>query len=243
MNTTIQELFARKSMRVYEDTPIAPEKKSIIIESALQAPTAGNQILYTILDVQDAAIKKSLAVFCDNQPFIASAPLVLVFLADCRKWYDAYTLAGAVPRAPGVGDLLLACADACIAAQNSVIAAHSLGIGSCYIGDILENREKIVELLRLDDYVVPACMLVYGYPTHQQLERKKPRRFDAKYIVQQDRYAPLEENDLRAMFAEQSEDKDFAFEDELQKFCARKYNSDFAREMTRSAGEYIRSFK
>ena len=49
---------------------------------------------------------------------------------------------GCDPRRPGEGDLLLATADAAIAAQNAVTAAWSLGIGSCYIGDVMENCEK-----------------------------------------------------------------------------------------------------
>ena len=50
------------------------------------------------------------------------------------------TMKTANPRIPGVGDLLLATTDATIAAQNAVVATESLGIGSCYIGDILEQR-------------------------------------------------------------------------------------------------------
>ena len=64
--------------------------------------------------------------------------MVLIFCADCRKWYEAFQAAGCKPRLPGAGDLMLAVSDAMIAAQNAVTAAWSLGIGSCYIGDIME---------------------------------------------------------------------------------------------------------
>lgn len=47
----------------------------------MQAPTAGNQMLYTILQITDQNLKERLAETCDHQPFIAKAPLVLVFLA------------------------------------------------------------------------------------------------------------------------------------------------------------------
>ena len=141
MNEIINSLYNRKSVRVYEDKPIPSELKEIILESAIQAPTAGCQQLYTIIDVTDQNLKDKLAVSCDNQPFIAKAPMVLVFCADCKKWYDAYIEAGANPRKPGTGDLMLAVSDTVIAAQNAVVAAESLGIGSCYIGDIMENCE------------------------------------------------------------------------------------------------------
>ena len=98
------------------------------------------------------------------------APLVLVFCADCKKWYDAYLEAGCTPRTPGVGDLMLAVTDAAIAAQNAVVAAESFGIGSCYIGDIMENCDTQRSLLYLPDYVFPAVMLVFGWPTQQQTD-------------------------------------------------------------------------
>ncbi|MEG0814249.1 MAG: nitroreductase family protein, partial [Clostridium sp.] len=119
-------------------------------------------------------IKKRLSVSCDNQPFIASAPFVLIFCADCQKWYDAYRSVGCEPRDPSVGDLLLSVSDCAIAAQNAVTAAWSMGIGSCYIGDIMENHDIHKEQLHLPDFVFPAVMVVFGYPTKQQLERKKP---------------------------------------------------------------------
>ena len=115
-NPILQSLFDRKSVRVYEEKPIPAEMKQSILEAAAQAPSAGCQQLYTILDITDPALKEALAESCDHQPFIAKAPLVLVFCADCKKWYDAYLEAGCTPRTPGVGDLMLAVTDAAIAA-------------------------------------------------------------------------------------------------------------------------------
>ena len=137
-NPITENLKSRKSVRAYEDRPIPAEAKQIILQSATEAPSAGCQQLYTILDITDPKLKETLAVTCDNQPFIARAPMVLIFCADCQKWYDAYLEAGCSPRHPGAGDLMLAVTDAAIAAQNAVTAAESLGIGSCYIGDIME---------------------------------------------------------------------------------------------------------
>ena len=88
MNDIIRSLYQRKSVRAYEGRGVEPEKKQTILEAALQAPTAGNMSLYTILDITDPALKQRLSVTCDNQPFIATAPLVLVFCADYRRWYD-----------------------------------------------------------------------------------------------------------------------------------------------------------
>ena len=173
-NEVLQALSARKSVRVYTDEPVTEAERDAILQAAFQAPTAGNQQLYTILNITDPALKARLADLCDHQPFIAKAPLVLVFLADCRRWLQAYKAAGIEDvRTPGVGDLLLAMADTCIAAQNAVVAAESLGIGSCYIGDVIENAEQMREALHLPEHVLPACMLVFGRPTDQQKARRK----------------------------------------------------------------------
>ena len=80
MNQTIQDLFSRKSTRVFTDDPITEEERRIILESALQAPTAGNMTLYSILDIQEQDLKEELAKRCDNQPFIPCFPR----LRDCR---------------------------------------------------------------------------------------------------------------------------------------------------------------
>ena len=161
MNQVIQQLKERRSVRVFTDREISPEVVSAILEAAVNAPTAGNQQLYTIINVTDPQLKAQLAETCDHQPLIATAPLVLVFCADCRKWYNAFAEFGCDPRKPGVGDLMLAVSDTNIAAQNAVVAAHSLGIGSCYIGDIMENAEQQRKLLSLPAYVFPAAMLSF----------------------------------------------------------------------------------
>lgn len=241
MNEVIQQLFARKSMRAYTEREIGNEEKDAILRAATEAPTAGNQQLYTILDITDQALKEKLVETCDHQPMIAQAKMVLIFCADCKKWYDAYLAVGCETRKPGVGDLLLAVTDAMIAAQNAVTAAESLGIGSCYIGDIMENCEQQRELLRLPEYVVPVGMLIFGYPTEQQQRRPKPERVDRKYIVHENGYSPLSDKDLEAMWTPRAGEK--GYKAWMQAFCNRKYNSEFSREMSRSVAKYLEQFE
>ena len=245
MNPIIQSLWERKSVRVFAGKPISQEDKEAILGAAMQAPTAGNQMLYTILDITDQNLKEKLAETCDHQPFIAKAPLVLIFLADFQRWYDAFVFAGCNPRKPAEGDLLLAVADACIAAQNSVVAAQSLGIGSCYIGDILEQAETHRALLHLPDYVMPAAMLVYGYPAEQQKRRKKPARFEQQYIVQENGYRTFSAEEHERMFREQEareNSRTCDYQAYMDAFCKRKYLSSFSREMSRSVAVYLKKF-
>ena len=240
MNRTIEDLIERKSVRAFTDQPITAELKRTIIQAAVEAPTAGNQQLYIILDITDQKLKERLSETCDHQPFIARAHMVLIFCADCQKWYDAYEAGNCEPRKPGAGDLMLAVTDAAIAAQNAVTAAWSLGIGSCYIGDVMERCEIHRELLNLPPWVFPAAMVVFGYPTQQQRRRVKPERCKQEYIVHENTYRRLGEEELRGMLRKNYKDGDF--DSWIQAFCQRKYNSDFSIEMSRSVKKYLENF-
>lgn len=240
MNEIIKSLTARKSIRSYTDQEISPRHKELILRAAMEAPTAGNQQMYTILDITSQELKEKLSITCDNQPFIAKGKMVLVFCADFQKWYQAFTLAGCKPRKPGPGDFLLAVEDAAIAAQNAVTAGESLGIGSCYIGDIMENYETHRELLHLPEFVFPALMLVFGYPTSQQLEREKPARAPLDFIVHENTYPRFSSEDIRQNIADlKGED----FDKWMQRFCKRKYQADFSLEMSRSVAAALKNFQ
>lgn len=240
--TTLRELAQRKSVRVFSGQKISPEEKQAILGAAMEAPTAGNQQLYTILDITDQRLKEALAVSCDNQPFIAKGEMVLIFCADVQKWYDGFRLAGCEPRKPGAGDFLLAAEDAAIAAQNAVTAAWSLGIGSCYIGDIMEHWEYHRELLQLPEYVFPALMVVFGYPTRQQAERKKTPRAPQSFIVQENTYQRHSAEELSAYLGNRGAVGRESFESWMQAFCKRKYHADFSLEMSRSVRAALQCF-
>lgn len=240
MNDMIKCLTERKSIRSYTNQEISPDCKELILRAAMEAPTAGNQQLYTILDITSQGLKDRLAVTCDNQPFIAKGKMVLIFCTDFQKWYQAFTLAGCSPRKPGPGDFLLAVEDAAIAAQNAVTAAESLGIGSCYIGDIMENYEVHKELLGLPEFVFPALMLVFGYPTAQQKEREKPKRAPLDFIVHENIYPHFSQEELRQNIADiKGED----FDSWMERFCKRKYQADFSLEMSRSVAAALKNFQ
>lgn len=256
MNQTIETLLARKSVRAYEDRAVEPDVKASILKATLRAPTAGNMMLYSIIDVTDQHLKDRLAVTCDNQPFIARAPMVWIFLADYQRWND-YFIASDVEkvcqqndmpfRTPQEGDLFLACCDALIAAQNAVIAAESFGMGSCYIGDVIEQHETHKELLNLPPYVFPICMLVFGYPTRQQKDRGQTTRFEEKFIVFENGYRQLEPVEFDEMFAERERmmPRGKAMQGIAnfgQATYLRKFGSDFALEMNRSAREWLKGW-
>jgi hypothetical protein len=214
-------------------------------------------MLYSILQVTAQEKKARLAKTCDNQPFIAKAPLVLIFLADMQRWYDYYEIC-AVPercqkngesfRTPEKSDLLLACCDALIAAQNAVIAAESLGIGSCYIGDIMENIEIHREMFDLPRWVFPVTMLCFGHYREPENKGTPRSRFDEKYVHFTDSYTRLAPEELQEMFASREQDflKNGTFLKDAtnygQHFYLRKTGADFSKEMSRSVNVAIRDW-
>ncbi len=253
MNSTFTLIHNRRSVRKYTGTPISPQEKEAIIQAAMRAPTAGNLMLYSIIEVEDQALKDRLAVTCDAQPFIASAPYVLLFLADYQRWVDIFDWSGAPetclekglqPRPPQEGDLLLACCDALIAAQTAVIAAESMGIGSCYIGDILEQCEEHREMFNLPRYTFPITLLCFGRPPIEHNTPSLLKRFDRDFIVHRDRYTSVPGSDFPAMLSHASGQYPGVRADDQAKQAAigiycRKFVSDFSVEMTRSVRKWM----
>lgn len=256
MNPTLELIENRRSTRLYDGIPLTVEEKNSILHAAMRAPTAGNMMLYSIIEIEDQTIKDRLAETCDHQPFIARAPYLLLFVADYQRWFDYFTVCGVEQRCqelgltyrtPREGDLLLACSDALIAAQTAVLAAESLGIGSCYIGDILENYEIHRELFNLPRYTLPISLVCFGRPKKQADPDRKTNRFDREFIVHRNEYHRLPETDLKRMFESIEKSAGGRFIDNALNFGQhnyfRKFIADFSVEMSRSAAEMIKNWK
>jgi FMN reductase (NADPH) len=253
VNHVIETLQNRCSLRRYKEMMVSTAHKEVILKSMMRAPSAGNMMLYSVISIERQETKDILSRTCDNQPFIAKAPWILVLVADMQRWFDYYRLCD-VPRYcaehnlpyyqnPNLGDLFISVSDTLIAAQNAVIAAESLGIGSCYIGDIMENYETHRELFDLPDFAFPVAMLCLGYyPDDQKLEPRSLRpRFGQQYIVFDEKYHRLDDSELRAMFSEREKtvpqpggNNPYHADNFGQLMYARKTGAPFFQEMHRS---------
>ena len=242
-NAILSALSARKSVRVFTHDPVTPDERAAILNAAFQAPTAGNQQLYTILDITDPALKATLADLCDHQPMIAKAPWALIFVVDYAKWIDLFEHVGCFEpefvertgksprRAPGLGDFAIAAQDAVIAAHNAVVAAEALG--RCYIGDVVENAEEVAELLGLPPYTMPLSMLIIGTPRKERPAIAHP----VVNLVHEERYRRADAATMDAQVAEM----DAMFRPHAREvgervvdIYTRKHTSPFMAEMSRS---------
>ena len=209
VSKTIQLMGQRMSLRRYAPEPIRPEHLDAIVNSTLRAPTAGNMMLYSVVQVEDQTKKDRLAETC-NHVFIAGAPLVLLFLADMQRIYDFYRAFDVLEycrendlpfQTPQASSLMTSCCDALIAAQTSVLAAESLGIGSCYLGDIMGRCEEHQKLFQLPRWTFPIALVCYGYYP-QDMKRRLNSRFERQFLWFQDTYQRLSREQFEQMYAE-----------------------------------------
>lgn len=244
MRSVKEVIHQRASIRKFNRQPLEENDINTLLEAAMRAPTAGNMMLYSIIKITDSSTLKTLSQTCDNQAFIADAEMALIFVADYHKWDRLFHIEEVIPfskklgapyEGPTLADFMLCVGDALIAAQNVVVQAEALGIGSCYIGDIMEAYEVHRELLRLPDYTFPAAMLVLGHYDHAPQPRP---RFDKSCVVFDEVYHTLSDEEVKDMF--QSKTQAFkAGEDETiknfaQAFYKRKIGAPFFAEMNRS---------
>ncbi len=246
MNETIDLINKRGSLRKYADKEVSAEVLDVVLNSATRAPTAGNVMMYSMIVVRDEEKKKKLAKTCDNQPFIANAPVVIIFVADAHRLNRYFKVSGVEEycarkqkevKTPDLAQLFLAAGDAFIAAQNAVVAAESLGLGTCYIGDIVENYETHREMFNLPNWAMPVAMLCLGYYP-ENYPRVVKSRFNKKYIVFDEEYRDLSEEEFKDMYRELENNMPktniYNAENFGQHLYGRKFGCDFIEEMDRS---------
>lgn len=167
--------------------------------------------------------------------------MVLVFLADVQKWYDAFVMAGCAPREPGAGDLFLAVEDAWHRRAERRHGGLEPGRGFLLYRRCdgkLRARARAAGSagIRLSRGNAGAGL---SHPRHS-LERRKPARCPLEEIVCENRYVRKDEQALRRLLSNHGAWREI--EAWLRAFCARKYDCAFSREMTRSAQVYLARF-
>jgi nitroreductase len=158
-----------------------------LIGAALNAPTGGNLQSFSILTTRSESRKRELAQLHGNQPMIRQAPLVLTYCADVSRnsrWIENQAATSGFDNLWG---FLIGMSDALCAAENIVIAAQSLKLGSCYSGGTFIDPLRLIDFFNCPRGVIPVATPVIGYPDEEPSKRPK---FDAAFLVHEETYQP-----------------------------------------------------
>ena len=189
LNATIASLLGHRSVRAFLPDALDAGVLELLIAAAQSAPSSSNLQTWSVVAVEDKEHKARLAVLARDQKQIHEAPLFLIWLADLSR---LRRVAGALGKTSGGLDHLesfvMAVIDASLAAQNAVVAAESLGLGTVYIGAIRNEPEKVATELGLPPGVFPVFGLVVGRPDPARPAEVKPRLPQAA-MLHRERYS------------------------------------------------------
>lgn len=175
-NETITNLLSHRSIRAYLNEPLPPNTLETLVAAAQSASTSSNLQTWSVVAVEDAQRKEKLSLLANNQAHIRQCPLFLVWLADlARLTYIADTQGLPHEGLNYLEMFLVAAIDAALAAQNAVVAAESLGLGTVYIGALRNHPEAVAEVLNLPPHIVAVFGLCVGYADSSVNAEIKPR--------------------------------------------------------------------
>lgn len=199
-NDTIAQLLAHRSIRSYSDAPLDPATIATLVAAAQSAASSSNLQFWSVVAVTDRTIKSKLAVLAGNQRHIDDAPLLLVWVADLHRTHELGVSHGVQTDALDYLDsFIVAAVDAGLAAQNAVVAAESLGLGTVYIGALRNRSNVVAELLDLPPRAVALFGLVVGWPDPSQSSAVKPR-LPQQVVLHAERYSPTDSAEAIARY-------------------------------------------
>jgi nitroreductase len=170
-NPIIETMLNRKSIRKYKPDSIPDEVLETVVRAGQQAPFASQ--LCSLLLSRDQP----------ENPF--KAPLFFIVCVDSHRWERIMAERNWEMKSDDLQLMLLGMQDAALMAENMVIAAESLGMGSCFLGGIPYHSKEIIENFKLPPRVFPMVGLTMGYPA----ENPPPRpRYPIDFVLFKDEY-------------------------------------------------------
>jgi FMN reductase (NADPH) len=173
-NNCLDTILDRRSILKFKDDNIPQDVLDKVLLAALRASGPGGTLKggyrgmqpYSIIEVRDRDRRAQLnELLCEGRrPCIEKAPVALVFCVDTHRMNRWIEVQGGAPHFEGIGVLWVALRGVYAAAQNAVIAAESLGLGSQYIQEIVWQPYTTLSFFKLPKQVLPVAMLILGYP-------------------------------------------------------------------------------
>ena len=169
----MESLKQRRTIRKYQQKDISSDLLNDLLETSFRASTVGNMQVYSVVVTRDAERKAKLAPAHFNQPMVQTAPVVLTFCIDLRRFSKWCELRKAEPGYNNFEWFVTGSVDALLAAQTFCVAAEEKGLGICYLGTTTYNPQMIIEALELPELVFPITTVTVGWPaeTPAQVDR------------------------------------------------------------------------
>lgn len=165
VNEVLRVQLAHRSVRRFTDGEVSEDQLTALVAAAQSAPTSSNLQPWSVVAVRDPARRSRLAKLAADQDFIRQAPLFLVWIADLGRVRRVAERAGvALSAADYLETTIIGFVDTALAAQNAVVAAESLGLGTVFVGAVRNHPEEIAAELALPPHAVAAFGLAIGVP-------------------------------------------------------------------------------
>jgi len=164
----------RRSIRKYLDTSVEWDKVGTILDAGRLAPNSGNIQDYNFIVVQDEEKRKTIAEASLRQHWMSKAPVHIIVCADLKKSERFYGVRG---------NRLYSIQNCAAAIENMLLTAHSLGLGTCWVGAFDEN--VVSRVLNIPDYVRPQAIITIGYSDEKP---KIPQRFPLTTVTFLEKY-------------------------------------------------------
>lgn len=187
----------RRTIRKYKQEDIPAECLNRLLEEAFRASTMGNMQLYSVVVTRDPQMKQKLAPAHFNQPMVTDAPVVLTFCADFNRFSKWCRCRKAEPGYDNPISFLNAATDALLVTQNFCTLAEAHGLGICFLGTTIYNPDRIVEILRLPELVMPVATITLGYPDETP---EQPDRLPIEGILHEESYRDYTPEDIDRIY-------------------------------------------
>jgi nitroreductase len=158
----LRAIKTRRSVRAFTAQQVTDEQVEKLIDAARWAPSAGNIQPWDFIIVRDSATKQGLSKAALTQKAIEEAPVVIVVCADPMQSASRY----------GSRGINLYCLqDTAAATQNILLAAHAMGLSTCWIGAFKEEEAKSV--VGVPNGVRPIAIVPVGHAAEKPRERPR----------------------------------------------------------------------
>lgn len=162
--TRLEVLLKRRSIRRFKKKQVQREIVDKLVKAGQRAPTQSGIQSYSFILITDLEIRERILKTIEPQECMKQAPIWIIICIDFARPLELFKMLGVEAEFGEVTKLFTGIIDACLAAENIVIAAESLGLGSVFIGRIWLALKSIAEIINLPKDVLPILLLCIGYP-------------------------------------------------------------------------------